>query len=121
MALRRASGLFQAYFLFLHYSVHFPKLLKGAIFRPKIFYQAFVAAPETSRPRRPPSSPSGKTGPADDNLRVRVLVPEKKDERRILAAAENTGEVQKRQDVEQSYHKGAGTRAYIDRQNQEKK
>jgi len=37
-------------------------------------------------------------------------------------AAENccTGKVKKRQDTERGYHKCAGTRDYIDRQNQEK-
>src|SRR6218665_2350934 len=60
MALRYASGLFQVYFLFLSlFSPFIPKLLKGAIFRPtNILPKIFVAAPETFRPRRPPSSPS---------------------------------------------------------------
>src|SRR6218665_2606787 len=60
MALRYASGLFQAYFpCFSLLSPFITKLLKGAIFRLKnIFYQAFVAAQEICRPRRPPSSPS---------------------------------------------------------------
>src|SRR6218665_453110 len=52
MALRYASGLFQAYFLcFSLFSPFITKLLKGAIFRLKnSFYQAFVAAPQIFPP-----------------------------------------------------------------------
>src|SRR6218665_695560 len=42
-----ASGLFQAYFLFLSlFSPFITKLLKGAIFRPKIFFTKLLLPPQ---------------------------------------------------------------------------